>query len=116
MITDPEVISGLPAVGVGSLGSHRGLDDPREVRVTAGRRLTCGGQIGQCVTGNPAAAGAARQRALTFSPGSWILALSILVFIWNAYVTWRSGTRVTEDDPWRYAGRWPRWIPCPEHV
>jgi heme/copper-type cytochrome/quinol oxidase subunit 1 len=33
------------------------------------------------------------------SVGSWILALSILVFLWNVYVTWRHGVKVTEEDP-----------------
>ena len=34
--------------------------------------------------------------------GSWVLSPSVLLFLWNVYVTWRSGQRVTEDDPWGY--------------
>jgi cytochrome c oxidase subunit I len=49
--------------------------------------------------------------------GSWILALSILLFIWNVYVTWRFGKRVTEDDPWGYASslEWATPCPAPRH-
>ena len=36
------------------------------------------------------------------SVGSWVLALSVLLFLWNVYVTWRFGSRVTEDDPWGF--------------
>ena len=49
--------------------------------------------------------------------GSWILALSILMFLWNVYVTWRFGERVTEDDPWGYCSslEWATSCPPPRH-
>ena len=34
--------------------------------------------------------------------GSWLLALSVLMFFWNVYITWRYGERVTEEDPWGF--------------
>src|SRR3984893_6601488 len=34
------------------------------------------------------------------SVGSWLLALSVLMFFWNMYITWRYGEKVTEEDPW----------------
>jgi cytochrome c oxidase subunit I len=51
------------------------------------------------------------------SAGSWILALSILVFFWNLYVTWRHGTQVTEEDPWGYCSslEWATSCPPPRH-
>ena len=51
------------------------------------------------------------------SVGSWILALSILVFLWNIYVTWRHGVTVTEEDPWGYASslEWATSCPPPRH-
>jgi cytochrome c oxidase subunit 1 len=49
--------------------------------------------------------------------GSWILALSILVFLWNVYVTARSGQRVIDDDPWGFARslEWATTSPPPRH-
>jgi cytochrome c oxidase subunit 1 len=49
--------------------------------------------------------------------GSWILALSMLLFMWNVYVTWRVGKRVTEDDPWGYCSslEWATSCPPPRH-
>ncbi|MBV9204926.1 MAG: hypothetical protein JO037_05885, partial [Actinobacteria bacterium] len=49
--------------------------------------------------------------------GSWILALSVLVFLWNVYVSWRSGVRVTEEDPWGYCSslEWATSCPPPRH-
>jgi cytochrome c oxidase subunit I len=49
--------------------------------------------------------------------GSWILALSILVFLWNLYVTWRFGRRVTEEDPWGFCSslEWATACPAPRH-
>jgi cytochrome c oxidase subunit 1 len=49
--------------------------------------------------------------------GSWILALSVLVFLWNVYVTSRFGQRVTEDDPWGFARslEWATSCPPPRH-
>jgi cytochrome c oxidase subunit 1 len=51
------------------------------------------------------------------SVGSWILALSILMFLWNVYVTWRHGVKVTEEDPWGYASslEWATSCPPPRH-
>ncbi len=51
------------------------------------------------------------------SVGSWMLALSILVFLWNVYVTWRHGVRVTEEDPWGYCSslEWATSCPPPRH-
>jgi cytochrome c oxidase subunit 1 len=49
--------------------------------------------------------------------GSWILALSILIFLWNIYITWRHGVKVTEEDPWGYASslEWATSCPPPRH-
>jgi cytochrome c oxidase subunit I len=49
--------------------------------------------------------------------GSWILALSVLLFIWNAYVTTRFGQKVTEEDPWGYCSslEWATSCPPPRH-
>ena len=51
------------------------------------------------------------------SVGSWLLALSILMFIWNVYVTWRHGVKVTEEDPWGYSSslEWATSCPPPRH-
>jgi cytochrome c oxidase subunit I len=49
--------------------------------------------------------------------GSWILALSILMFLWNVYVTSRFGQKVTGEDPWGYASslEWATSCPPPRH-
>ena len=51
--------------------------------------------------------------------GSWILALSILVFFWNVSLTWRHGEQVTEEDPWGYCQlaleEWATSCPPPRH-
>jgi cytochrome c oxidase subunit I len=49
--------------------------------------------------------------------GSWLLALSILLFIWNVYVTARHGKKVTEEDPWGYCSslEWATSCPPPRH-
>jgi cytochrome c oxidase subunit I len=51
------------------------------------------------------------------SVGSWLLALSVLMFFWNVYVTWRYGEKVTEEDPWGYASslEWATSCPPPRH-
>ncbi|MBV9853968.1 MAG: cytochrome c oxidase subunit I, partial [Streptosporangiaceae bacterium] len=51
------------------------------------------------------------------SVGSWILALSILIFFWNMYVTWRHGEKVTEEDPWGFCSslEWATSCPPPRH-
>jgi cytochrome c oxidase subunit 1 len=49
--------------------------------------------------------------------GSWLLALSVLVFFWSVYVSWRTGDKVTEEDPWGYASslEWATSCPPPRH-
>jgi cytochrome c oxidase subunit 1 len=49
--------------------------------------------------------------------GSWLLAVSVLMFFWNVYVTWRSGPKVTEEDPWGYSSslEWATSCPPPRH-
>jgi cytochrome c oxidase subunit 1 len=49
--------------------------------------------------------------------GSWLLALSILVFLWNVYVTSRFAEKVTEEDPWGYCSslEWATSCPPPRH-
>jgi cytochrome c oxidase subunit 1 len=49
--------------------------------------------------------------------GSWLLALSVLLFFWNVYVTWRFGTKVTEEDPRGFASSLERATSCspPRH-
>jgi cytochrome c oxidase subunit I len=50
--------------------------------------------------------------------GSWILALSMLVFLWNLYITWRYGRRVGDlEDPWGYCSslEWATSCPPPRH-
>jgi cytochrome c oxidase subunit I len=49
--------------------------------------------------------------------GSWLLALSVLMFIWNVYITTRYGQKVTEEDPWGYCSslEWATSCPPPRH-
>jgi cytochrome c oxidase subunit 1 len=49
--------------------------------------------------------------------GSWLLAISVLMFIWNVYVTARFGAKVTEEDPWGYSSslEWATSCPPPRH-
>jgi cytochrome c oxidase subunit 1 len=49
--------------------------------------------------------------------GSWLLALSVLMFIWNVYITTRHGEYVTEEDPWGYSSslEWATSCPPPRH-
>jgi cytochrome c oxidase subunit I len=49
--------------------------------------------------------------------GSWILALSVLLFIWNVYITTKHGKKVTEEDPWGYCSslEWATSCPPPRH-
>ena len=49
--------------------------------------------------------------------GSVLLALSMIPFFWNIYITHRKGVRVTQNDPWGY-GRSLEWAtasPFPRH-
>ncbi|MFZ4895274.1 cytochrome c oxidase subunit I [Plantibacter sp. Mn2098] len=49
--------------------------------------------------------------------GSFILAISLLPFFLNVYITARKAPRVTEDDPWGYGGslEWATSSPPPRH-
>ncbi|MCQ2000006.1 aa3-type cytochrome oxidase subunit I [Arthrobacter zhaoxinii] len=49
--------------------------------------------------------------------GSAILALSIIPFAWNVYITWRHGKKVEVDDPWGFGGslEWATSCPPPRH-
>ena len=49
--------------------------------------------------------------------GSWLLAISVLLFIYNVYDTTRFGQKVTEEDPWGYASslEWATSCPPPRH-
>jgi cytochrome c oxidase subunit 1 len=54
---------------------------------------------------------------LISSVGSIILALSMIPFFWNIFITARKGVRVTANDPWGY-GRsleWATGTPFPRH-
>jgi cytochrome c oxidase subunit 1 len=54
---------------------------------------------------------------LISSVGSIILALSMIPFFWNIFITARRGVRVTANDPWGY-GRsleWATGTPFPRH-
>ncbi|MDQ2852946.1 MAG: cytochrome c oxidase subunit I [Actinomycetota bacterium] len=49
--------------------------------------------------------------------GSFILALSMLPFLYNIYKTWRTAPLVETDDPWGYGGslEWATSCPPPRH-
>ncbi len=49
--------------------------------------------------------------------GSWIIALSILMFFYNVYKTWRFGEKVSEEDPWGFCSslEWATSCPPPRH-
>jgi cytochrome c oxidase subunit 1 len=49
--------------------------------------------------------------------GSWMLALSILVFLYNVYYTSMYAPKVTEEDPWGYCSslEWATSCPPPRH-
>ncbi|GLY82905.1 aa3-type cytochrome oxidase subunit I [Actinoallomurus iriomotensis] len=51
------------------------------------------------------------------SIGALILAISMLPFLWNVYITARSGERVHVDDPWGYGNslEWATSCPPPRH-
>ncbi|MCW2945603.1 MAG: cytochrome c oxidase, subunit [Actinoallomurus sp.] len=51
------------------------------------------------------------------SIGSLILAISMLPFLWNVYITARRGKRVNVDDPWGYGNslEWATSCPPPRH-
>jgi cytochrome c oxidase subunit 1 len=49
--------------------------------------------------------------------GSFILAASMIPFVWNVYTTWRNAPKVTVDDPWGYGMslEWATSCPPPRH-
>jgi cytochrome c oxidase subunit I len=49
--------------------------------------------------------------------GSWLLAISVLLFIFNVYNTARYGEYVTEEDPWGFCSslEWATSCPPPRH-
>ncbi len=51
------------------------------------------------------------------SVGSWILALSMVLFLWNVYSTSRFGRKVTAEDPWGFSSslEWATSCPPPRH-
>jgi cytochrome c oxidase subunit I len=51
------------------------------------------------------------------SIGALILAISMLPFLWNVYITARHGERVNVDDPWGYGNslEWATSCPPPRH-
>jgi cytochrome c oxidase subunit 1 len=51
------------------------------------------------------------------SIGAFILGASTFIFFYNVYKTWRSGERVTADDPWGFANslEWATSCPPPRH-
>jgi cytochrome c oxidase subunit I len=51
------------------------------------------------------------------SIGALILAISMLPFLWNVYITARSGERVNVDDPWGFGNslEWATSCPPPRH-
>jgi cytochrome c oxidase subunit I len=51
------------------------------------------------------------------SIGAFILGLSNFIFFYNIYKTWRTGERVTADDPWGFGNslEWATSCPPPRH-
>jgi cytochrome c oxidase subunit 1 len=49
--------------------------------------------------------------------GSYLLGASLLPFLWNVYITWRAGEKVTVDDPWGFGAslEWATSCPPPRH-
>jgi cytochrome c oxidase subunit 1 len=49
--------------------------------------------------------------------GAFILAVSVLPFLWNVFRSWRFGEVVTVDDPWGYGNslEWATSCPPPRH-
>ncbi|GAA2527531.1 cytochrome c oxidase subunit I [Rarobacter incanus] len=49
--------------------------------------------------------------------GSIILAISVLPFLWNVYITWRKAPLVRVDDPWGFGAslEWATSCPPPRH-
>ena len=51
------------------------------------------------------------------SIGAFILGASTFIFLYNVYKTWKTGERVTADDPWGFANslEWATSCPPPRH-
>ena len=51
------------------------------------------------------------------SIGAFVLGASTFIFFYNIYKTWRSGEKVTADDPWGFANslEWATSCPPPRH-
>jgi cytochrome c oxidase subunit 1 len=51
------------------------------------------------------------------SIGSWILGASTFIFLYNVYKTWKTGEKVSADDPWGFANslEWATSCPPPRH-
>jgi cytochrome c oxidase subunit I len=51
------------------------------------------------------------------SISAFVLGASTLIFLYNVYVTWRNGERVTVDDPWGFSNslEWATSCPPPRH-
>ena len=51
------------------------------------------------------------------SIGSFILGAGTFIFLYNVYKTWKTGERVTADDPWGFANslEWATSCPPPRH-
>ncbi|HZE17114.1 MAG TPA: cbb3-type cytochrome c oxidase subunit I, partial [Mycobacterium sp.] len=49
--------------------------------------------------------------------GSWILGISVLIFLYNVYRSWKFGERVSVEDPWGYGNslEWATSCPPPRH-
>lgn len=49
--------------------------------------------------------------------GSMLLAISMIPFLWNVYITARYGKKVEVDDPWGFGGslEWATSCPPPRH-
>jgi cytochrome c oxidase subunit 1 len=49
--------------------------------------------------------------------GSYLLGASMIPFLWNVYLTWRTGKKVTVDDPWGFGAslEWATSCPPPRH-
>jgi len=54
---------------------------------------------------------------VVYTIGAFILALSMLPFMWNLFKSWRYGEPVTVDDPWGYGNslEWATSCPPPRH-
>ena len=73
------------------------------------------------VAGRPAAtptsAGTTTWYNQVSTVGAFLLAVSLLPFLWNVYVTWRRAPLVALDDPWGFGAslEWATSCPPPRH-